>query len=101
MQIRALIVVFLTLLGASCAGPAPYEEYTYARTALDAARSSGAAKYAPGLWFKADEAYRKGAKAYKDRYFKEARDYLINARKYAEKAENSTRLKKFESGDGF
>lgn len=101
MKLRTPILVFIALMGVSCAGPAPIQEYTYARTAIEAAKLSGAAKHSPGLWFKANEVYRKGQRAYKDRYFKEAREYLLNAKKYAEKAENSTRLKKFDSGDGF
>ena len=93
------VAVFLLFTATSCVGPAPHEDYTMAWTALESARSSGAVKYAPGLWFKSDESFRLGQQAYEDRYYDLARRYFKNSRIYAEKAENSTRLKKFQSGD--
>lgn len=96
-----IVIVGLLLNGAGCAGTPPINEYTYARTALEAAKRAGAPRYAPGFWSRAEESYRRAEKLYNDRYYDEALDEFENARIYAEKAENSTRLKKFKSGEGF
>lgn len=85
----------------SCAGPKPAEEYTLARTAMQAARAVGAPSFAPGYWAQAEESYRKGEKAYADNANYDAKDLFESARIFAEKAENSTRIKKFQSGEGF
>ncbi len=91
-------LVFMLLLG--CAGPKPMEEMVLAKVALDAAKSSGAVSVASGLWYRAEESYRKGRAALKDNYNYNAKEFFIQSRSFAEKAENSTRLKKFKSGEG-
>ena len=82
-------------------GSPPYEDYTVARTAVRAAQDVDSARYAPGLWAKADEAYRNGEQSYKDSNFESAQSFFKKAIRYSEEAENATRLKKFESGDSF
>lgn len=97
------------IVGGICAGgltacispPPPYEDYTIARTAVRAAQEVDSARFASGLWAKAEENYRKGEQAYKDIEFEKAKAFFRNATKYAERAEDATRLKKFESGDSF
>lgn len=89
---------FLALTSA-CAELPPYEDYSLARTALQAARDTDAPKYAPGFWQQADDFYRQAEKSYKDNEFGKARVQFNKARAFAEKAENATRLKKFQSGD--
>jgi hypothetical protein len=83
------------------AAPPPYEEYTLARTAVRAAQDVDSSRFSAGLWNRAEENYRLGQKAYKDSDFKEAKVYFKKAINFAERAENSTRLKKFQSGDSF
>jgi len=81
-------------------GPPPFEEYTIARSAVQAARAVDSVRFAPGLWNRADESFREGEKCYRDSEFDRARTLFQDATQYAERAENTTRLKKFQMGDG-
>lgn len=72
-----------------------------ARAAIRAAQDVDSARFSPGLWNKADENYRNGQKAYKDSDYADAKMYFKRATVYAERAEDATRLKKFQSGDSF
>lgn len=83
------------------APPAPYEPYVLARAAVRAAQEADSVRFAPGLWHRAEENYRNGAKAFKEADYKDSEQYFLKAIEYAERAENSTRLKKFQSGDSF
>jgi hypothetical protein len=83
------------------AAPPPYEDYTLARAAIQAARDVDSARFSTGLWNRADESYRRGQKAYRDNDFAQAKIDFEKATRYAERAENATRLKKFQTGDGF
>ena len=83
------------------AAPTPYEEYNLARTAVRAAQEVDSSRYAPGLWNRADENLRAGESALKDNDFARARQHFLTATQFAEKAENATRLKKFQTGDSF
>lgn len=99
-QLRLTGLIILIPLGlVSCASPPPIEEYTLARTAMQAAKIAESGRYASGYWYKAEEYYRKGQKAYQISDFAPARTYFVQAREYAERAENVTRLKKFQSGE--
>jgi hypothetical protein len=81
--------------------PPPFEEYAVARAAVNAARDYDSAKYAKGMWNRAEEAYFKGQKSFQANDMADARKNFRLATEYAEKAENLTRLKKFQSGDNF
>lgn len=81
--------------------PAPYEEYTLARTALQAAQSADAARFAMPTYRRAEDSYRNGEQAFKDSDFEAAKMYFKNTIMFAERAENATKIKKFQSGDGF
>jgi len=95
------MAALLGLTGCVIAAPAPYEEYVLARAAVRAAQEVDSARFSSGLWNRAEENYRSGAKAFKDADFKEAKQFFTKAIEFAERAENSTRLKKFQSGDSF
>ena len=97
-QAWRVVFVFPMLLVA-CATSPPVEDYTLARAAMDAARDADAPKYAPSLWFKAEESYRVGQLSYRDRRFATARTQFLNARDLAEQAENAARLRRFQSGE--
>jgi uncharacterized protein HemY len=90
-------VCLLTLVG--CVAPLPIEEYTIARAAVNSARESGSERLAAGIWYKAEENYRKGQKYLKDQDNESAKISFLKAIEFAEKAENASRLKKFESGE--
>jgi hypothetical protein len=84
----------------SCASiPIPIEEYSLAKAAFDAAVASESAKYAPQLFYKAEKAYKRGEKLYKERDYEEAKRQFVASRKLAEKAEDMSRIKQFNSGD--
>lgn len=83
----------------ACAGPKPYRQYVISQTALERARSAGAESYAKAYWYKAESSYQKAQKHYKLNENIEAGKFFNISRKYSEKAEMLTRLKKFKSGD--
>lgn len=93
-------VVLTVLLVAACATtPAPIEDYTLARTALDSARIVEAARYSPGYWHQAEEAYRRAEILFNEREYPEAKKEFVKARLAAEKAENSARLIRQKNGE--
>lgn len=93
------IAVFLMFLVVGCAVNPPVQEFTLARTALNAAQTAGAPKYAPGLWFKAEENYRKGENAFKSGDFEVAKGLFEESQDYSERAENKARYDKRKSGE--
>ena len=97
----SLSSAFLISAAGCVAAPPPYEEYTLARSAIRAAQDVDSARFASGLWVKAEENYRNGEKAFKDADYAEAKKFFAAAQVFAEKAENATRLKKFQTGESF
>lgn len=83
------------------AAPPPYEEYALARTAVKAAQDVDSARFALGLWSRAEQNYTAAQRAYRDNEFENAKKHFLLAIQFAEKAENATRLKRFQSGDSF
>jgi hypothetical protein len=88
---------FFWLVG--CVGPAPREDYSLAKTALDAARTAQAEKFAPGLMGEAEDLYRQALADYEERHYQDAQTKFVKARQLAEKAENFTAIKKSETGE--
>lgn len=99
MWCRLPQVLVLALLLGACASSRPLEEFTLARTAVDSARKVGAPHFSPAFWYKAQRHYRKGMGYFKGGTYRRARSHFIEARKYAEKAENKTRIDKFQFGE--
>lgn len=98
--LRLFIGSFLFTVIVSCQTvPAPIEDYSLARAAVEAARAVQAARHSPGYWHQAEEAYRKGRIYYDDRDFAKAKEQFVRARLAAEKAENSARLIRQRTGD--
>ena len=95
------LLVSNSLLVACVAAPAPYDEYSLARTALASAREVDSAKNAPGFWNRAEDIYRTAEKEFKENDFEQAKKHFVLATQFAEKAENATKLKKFQSGDSY
>lgn len=79
--------------------PLPVQEYSLAKAAYEAAVASESAKYAPQLFYKAEKAYKKGERLYKERDFEAARLQFVTSQKLAEKAEDESRVKQFNSGE--
>ncbi len=91
------ILIGAALVG--CASAPPISEYSLARTAIQSAKEFESPKYASGFWYKAEQHYLSGQKAFKENDFALARDNFIQARRFAERAENITRLKRFQTGE--
>ncbi|MCB0341654.1 MAG: DUF4398 domain-containing protein [Pseudobdellovibrionaceae bacterium] len=96
-----LTLTSLIIAVGGCAGAPPIHDYTLARAAILQAQKSGAASYAPGYWYKADEYYRKAKEQYAERQYDEAKGYFFKARRYAEQAETKARLKRSDTSEGF
>ena len=96
VTLLGMALIGLTPLG--CAGPKPYADYSQAYVALRSAKSAEASRYSPGYWSKAERLYREGQQAYKENSNEKAQKLFRLSVKYAEKAENVTRLKKFQTG---
>lgn len=92
--------VALAFFFVGCASQPPKEKYNLAFAAIEAARNVQATKYAPALWFRAEEAYRRAEDYYKKEQFTEAEREFVRAKHFAERAENASRLKRFETGEG-
>ena len=86
-------------LGGCVLGPRPLKEFTLAHVAVNSARDIGATRLAPGFLYKAEQHYRKGIQYFKENARRKAQAHFIKARKYAERAENQARIKRFQSGD--
>lgn len=84
---------------AGCVSVIPVDEYSIARSAIEGAQEAEAARYAPALWYKAEQAYREGQSFFKNRDYDTALKRFSQARVWAEQAENSARLARFEAGD--
>jgi len=89
--------LFLTLI--SCAGMPPVQEYNLARTALHAAKKFKASQYAPKSYRKALYSYKKGQKAFENRFYGQAREYFEQCVEEAEKSENITRWIRYKKRD--
>ena len=92
-------IFFFTVIVGCQTVPAPIEDYSIARAAMDAARAVQAARHSPGYWHQAEEAYRKGRIYFEDRDYAKAKEQFIRARLAAERAENSARLIRQKTGE--
>ncbi len=96
---RLTLASIYALLFTGCVSMIPVDEYAIARAAMDGAKESEAPRFAPALWYKAEQAYREGETFFKERAFEDATTRFSQARALAEQAENAARLSRFESGD--
>ena len=97
--VALLAILSLSQVGCVTSSSVPIEEYNLARAAYEAARDADCVRFAPSLWFNAEQSYREGQKAYAERNYGAARDKFEEARGYAEQAENAARLARHDSGD--
>jgi hypothetical protein len=91
-------LAFSCLSFLACASQPPLSDYSLARAAYDGARESEAARYAPALWYKAEETYKQAQLLYKQRDYDESRAAFIEARGLLEKSENAARAARLQSG---
>ena len=95
----SLFVVGLLFLMSGCVTSVPVEDYTLARAAYESARETEALRYAPAFWYNAEQAYRNGQRAWKERRYDDAEKNFKEARAMAEKAENAARIARHNAGD--
>lgn len=96
---RFVTLAFAFFLAGCVTSPAPVDDYTLARAALEAARVVEAARHSPGYYHQAEEAYRKAKLLFEEREYDRAREEFARSRIAAEKAENSARLIRMKSGE--
>ena len=96
----AILLGFVLVAVSACSSKPPLEDYNLAYIAVESARSSQSAKHAPAMWTQAERAYQEGQEFFKKDKFEEAEKAFVRARTFAERAENISRLKKFETGEG-
>ena len=99
---RVVLYAALLWIGtvSGCAvGPAPLEEFTLARTALEAAQAVEASRFSPGFFHQAEESFRKARLLFGNREYEAARQEFKKAQIAAEKAENSARLIRMRTGE--
>ncbi|MCB0377103.1 MAG: DUF4398 domain-containing protein [Bdellovibrionales bacterium] len=90
----------LFVLISGCVNPGvSQDEYNLARAAFKAAQEGEAKRYAPKIFYKAQGLYRRGERAYSERYYDEASEHFKKSRYYFEKAEALSRLKLFKQGE--
>lgn len=94
-----LLFLGLVLGLSGCVTSVPVEDYTLARAAYEAAKEAEALRYAPALWYNAEQAYRLGQRAYRERHYDEAEHQFKEAKLAAEKAENAARIARQNAGD--
>ncbi len=98
LPLVSLSTVLFVFAGA-CVSIVPVEEYNIARVAIESAKDSEAARFAPALWYKAELAYREGESLFRERDYKQAKRRFEAARAFAEQAENAARLGRNETGE--
>ena len=95
-----VIAALLCLFISGCVSlDLPYDEYSLAKAALEAAKAVQSVRYSAGYWHQAEESYRQAKILYANRDYEEARELFTKARIAAEKAENSARLIRQKEGD--
>lgn len=99
MRVRLLRSLILVILAGCSSVTLPIQEYTLARSALELAEQNDAERLSPAFYQQAQEAYKQAERLYRDREYEESRGLFIKARKAAEKAETSARIKKAKSGE--
>ena len=77
----------------------PVQDYTLARAAYDSAKDAEALRYAPALWYNAEQSYREGQRAFKEHRYSDAEVDFKDASVAAEKAENAARVARHQAGD--
>jgi hypothetical protein len=81
------------------AGDPPLRAYVTARSALQAARTHEAQRFASAAFLQAEQAYKTGEKAFADERYTEAKEQFNISRRLAEKAETAARVQKYKSGE--
>ncbi|HEY2151740.1 MAG TPA: DUF4398 domain-containing protein [Vicinamibacterales bacterium] len=87
------LAVIAALAGSGCGDP-PDKEMSQAQTAIDAARDSGAERYARDEFTAAQEALKKAKEAVADRDYRQALNNALDARERAQNASKESAERK-------
>lgn len=96
---RWVLLGAVLVAGSGCISPRPVTEQLLAHVAISSAKEAGADRMAAVLWHDAEREYLAGRRALDDRDNDAARTAFLKSRKFAEDAENLTRLKRFQTGE--
>lgn len=99
MRVQVLGILLVLFVGGCTSVTLPVQEYSLARSAMDAAETNDAERLSPIMYQQAQYTYRQAESLYQDREYEDARILFIKARKLAEKAETAARIKKSKSGE--
>jgi hypothetical protein len=77
----------------------PIQEYALARSAMESAEFNDAERLSPIVFQQAQQIFNQAERLYRDREYEDARLQFIKARKLAEKAEVTARIKKSKTGE--
>lgn len=97
-MLKSFLIIIFIFSVTRCVSPKPLNEHSLAKVALHAAKKGGVHKDARGLLLEATKLYNQAEILLKEKKNKEAKELLKRVRKIAEKAENLSRLKAFQSG---
>ena len=98
LNLVILILTFVFILSCSTI-TLPTQEYVLARSAMESAQEFDAERLAPVIFQEAQDYYKRAERFYNEKEFEQARINFINARKSAEKAETTSRIKKAKTGE--
>ncbi len=99
MRLRFLIGLLPLFLASCTSVTLPVQEYALARSAMESAESNDAERLSPVVFQQAQQSFKQAERLYGDREYEEARLLFIKARKLAEKAESTARIKKSKAGE--
>ena len=93
-------LIFVLFSCVSCVAPASYEDYALARSALDAADIVQAQRFSSNLYQRAVSHFRRGQVSFKNKNLGQAKEHFRQAKKWAEKAELKSYIKRSSGGGG-
>lgn len=99
VHIFAIFIIASGVLFGCATVTLPVQEYTLARSALEFAENNDSERLSPLYFQQAQQVYNQGVHRYEKRDYDEARSLFVKARKLAEKAETTARIKKAKSGE--
>ena len=93
-------LIFALLSCVSCVAPASFEDYALARSAINAADVVEARRFSSNLYQRAVSHFRRGQISFKNKRLGQAKEHFRQAKKWAEKAELKSYIKRSSGGGG-
>ncbi|PIT99951.1 MAG: hypothetical protein COT74_07480 [Bdellovibrionales bacterium CG10_big_fil_rev_8_21_14_0_10_45_34] len=99
MKFRGLLIFPIILIMGACSHRPPLLEYTLSREAVWAAQASNASRWAPHIWVKAEDHFRKGETSFRNYRYEEAKQHFLQAKQLSERAQVLSRIESAQSGE--